>query len=136
MFPFLSRACLQKSSFKSQTKSSTIEAKPAEIGKLNLQIDKRDPDSFWKVMEIILREKAMLSQKEITNFVNIMKKVSNHNMNRLIILDSYFPCAFSEQGRNDGTGKSFRLRECTCSVSFSPELSASLKEEEIVACVR
>ena len=42
---------------------------------MKLVIDSTDPDSFWKVMEVILGEKAQLNQKEITNFVALMKKV-------------------------------------------------------------
>jgi SPX domain protein involved in polyphosphate accumulation len=61
---------------KSQTKSSSIEYKPSEVSpRTKLIIDETDPDSFWKVMEVILGEKAQLSQKEITNFIGYMKKV-------------------------------------------------------------
>ena len=34
-----------------------------------------EKDAFWEILEVILREKANLSRTEVTNFVNIMKKV-------------------------------------------------------------
>jgi len=77
----------KKSVVKSQTKSSTIETKNGSSdSKLKLSINEADPDSFWKVLEVILSDKANLSQKEVKKFVGLMKKGKSEMM-ELVNLD-------------------------------------------------